>query len=169
MPERSTVEKAKRDLRRGESPSTAAGEFVREEIHHVREGKHGARSSRQAVAIGLSKARRAGVPLRPPKRGAKSRTKKSAERDYEAGQGRRKSRTSSSSRRRASTRALEREGSRAGSRSELSKQGRRSARRRTASDRSAAARKGARTKGAAGRRKAARKGAATRRRRHAAS
>jgi hypothetical protein len=69
MPDRSTTERAKRDLREGKSPSTAAGEFVHEEIEHVREGKHGARSPQQAIAIGLSKARRAGVPLPPPKRG----------------------------------------------------------------------------------------------------
>jgi len=66
MPEKATVEAAKRDLREGKSPSTAAGEFVREEIEHVREGKHGARSAKQAVAIGLSKARRAGIPLEQP-------------------------------------------------------------------------------------------------------
>ncbi|HZA51119.1 MAG TPA: DUF6496 domain-containing protein, partial [Myxococcaceae bacterium] len=78
MPEKETVQRAKRDLQEGKSPSTAAGEFVREEIHHVREGKHGARSPKQAVAIGLSKARRAGVPLSPPKRGRTSaRTRKS--------------------------------------------------------------------------------------------
>ena len=91
MPEKKTVERAKEDLRRGKSPSTAAGEFVREEIEHVREGKHGARSAKQAIAIGLSKARRAGVPLRPPQRGRTSeRTRRAAEREYEIGQGRRK-------------------------------------------------------------------------------
>lgn len=88
MPSKSTVERAKRDLREGKRPSTAAGEFVHEEIEHVRRGKHGARSSRQAIAIGLSKARRAGVPLPPPKRGrAKSKTRASAVRDYEVGAG----------------------------------------------------------------------------------
>jgi len=66
MPEKATVEAAKRDLREGKSPTTAAGEFVREEIEHVREGKHGARSAKQAIAIGLSKARRAGIPLGQP-------------------------------------------------------------------------------------------------------
>jgi hypothetical protein len=69
MPEQETVRRAQRDLKEGKSPSTAAGEFVHEEIEHVREGKHGARSPQQAIAIGLSKARRAGVPLRPPKKG----------------------------------------------------------------------------------------------------
>jgi hypothetical protein len=87
MPEQQTVRRAQRDLKQGKSPSTAAGEFVHEEIEHVREGKHGARPPQQAIAIGLSKARRAGVPLAPPKRGkTKESTRKSAEREYEAGQ-----------------------------------------------------------------------------------
>src|ERR1700676_1717760 len=87
MPEKATLEKAKEDLREGKSPTTAAGEFVREEIEHVREGKHGARSPQQAIAIGLSKARRAGIPLKPPAKGKTSaRTRQSAERDYEKGQ-----------------------------------------------------------------------------------
>jgi len=87
MPERATTEKAMQDLKAGKSPSTAAGEFVHEEIEHVREGKHGARSPQQAIAIGLSKARRAGVPLKPPARGkASTATRKKAERDAETGQ-----------------------------------------------------------------------------------
>ena len=87
MPEKETMRKAKKDLREGKSPTTAAGEFVREEIEHVREGKHGARSAKQAIAIGLSKARRAGVPLKPPKEGKTSpATRHKAERDYEKGQ-----------------------------------------------------------------------------------
>ena len=85
MPEKKTIERARRDARRGKAPSTQAGEFVREEIHHVREGKHGARSTRQAIAIGLSKARRAGVPLPPPKSG-RARTRKQAARDVRKGQ-----------------------------------------------------------------------------------
>ena len=102
MPSKSTVQKAKRDLREGKSPSTAAGEFVHEEMDHIREHKHGARSPRQAIAIGLSKARRAGVPLKPPRRGHTSaRTRKSAERDKATGQGRRKPRASSARRRKA--------------------------------------------------------------------
>jgi hypothetical protein len=110
MPEKKTIERAKEDLRRGKSPSTAAGEFVREEIEHVREGKHGARSAKQAIAIGLSKARRAGVPLPPPARGQTSeRTRRSAERELEVGQGRRKPRRSSPKRQRASLRRLKRE------------------------------------------------------------
>ncbi len=81
MPERKTIERAREDAREGKSPSTQAGEFVREEMEHVRQGKHGARSPQQAIAIGLSKARRAGVKLPPPKRGKTSeRTRKQAER-----------------------------------------------------------------------------------------
>lgn len=87
MPERATTERAKEDLREGKSPSTAAGEFVREEIEHVREGKHGAHSPQQAIAIGLSKARRAGIPLHPPAKGkTKESTRKQAARDYRKGQ-----------------------------------------------------------------------------------
>lgn len=87
MPDKEVVERAKRDLREGKSPSTAAGEFVREEIDHVRQGKHGVRSPQQAIAIGLSEARRAGIPLRPPGKGKTSTaTRKKAEHDYEKGQ-----------------------------------------------------------------------------------
>src|ERR1700746_3713146 len=87
MPEKETVERAREDARKGKSPSTQAGEFVREEMHHVREGKHGAASAKQAIAIGLSKARRAGVKLRAPRKGKVSaRTAKQAERDYRRGQ-----------------------------------------------------------------------------------
>ena len=96
MPEKKTVERAKEDLREGKRPSTAAGEFVREEMHHIREGKHGAKSTKQAIAIGLSKARRAGVPLEPPSEGQTSeRTRESAERAYEVGQGDREPRAPS--------------------------------------------------------------------------
>lgn len=70
MPDEQTVKRARKARSEGKAPSTQAGEFVREEIHHVREGKHGARSSKQAIAIGLSKARRAGVELPPPEEGA---------------------------------------------------------------------------------------------------
>ncbi|HSJ99739.1 MAG TPA: DUF6496 domain-containing protein, partial [Kofleriaceae bacterium] len=107
MPEKEVAEKARRKLRSGRSPTTAAGEFVREEMHHVREGKHGARSAKQAIAIGLSKARRAGVPLAPPKRGAAKRaTREAAARAYEVGQGLRKPRAPSKARSRATGRAL---------------------------------------------------------------
>src|SRR2546425_6092307 len=93
MPEQETVERAKRDRTAGKAPTTQAGEFVHEEIRHVRLGKHGARSTKQAIAIGLSKARRAGVPLKPPKRG-KRKTRQSAARAYRAGQSRRSRRPS---------------------------------------------------------------------------
>src|SRR5437870_11795410 len=90
MTENKTLDHAKEDLEEGKSPSTAAGEFVREEMHHIREGKHGAQSTKQAIAIGLSKARRAGVPLKPPSRGRTSeRTHEAAERNYEIGTGKR--------------------------------------------------------------------------------
>ena len=102
MPNKSTVEAAKKDLREGKSASTAAGEFVHEEIEHVREGKHGARSPQQAIAIGLSKARRAGVPLKPPARGTTSETtRKRSERDYEKGQSKPKTREEGSTKRAA--------------------------------------------------------------------
>src|SRR5437762_729362 len=110
MPEKATVKRAHRDARQGKSPSTQAGEFVREEIHHVREGKHGARSTKQAIAIGLSKARRAGVTLAPPKKGrARARTRKQAARDYRKGQQRHHRSAPSSARSRAVSRALKRE------------------------------------------------------------
>ena len=86
MPEKETIERAEEDARQGKAPSTQAGEFVREEIEHIREGKHGARSTKQAIAIGLSKARRAGVKLPPPKEGkATAETRQQATRDYEEG------------------------------------------------------------------------------------
>jgi hypothetical protein len=168
MPEAATAHKAKRKMRRGRAASTAAGEFVREEIHHVREGKHGARSTKQAIAIGLSKARRAGVPLKPPKRGVRARTRESAKHAYEAGRRRRKPRSPSAARRTAIRRALRREPHRAGSHRALATQAHRAARRRGRRARVASARKAVRTKGRTGRRRAARKAAATRRRRAAA-
>jgi hypothetical protein len=130
MPDKTTVKKAKADLRAGKSPSTAAGEFVREEIEHIREGKHGARSPEQAIAIGLSKARRAGIPLKPPKKGqAPARTRKSAKRDYEVGQGGGRTRSPSPKRSQAVTRKLKREGKSAVSKQALSQHARRVARR----------------------------------------
>src|SRR5438067_2340208 len=87
MPEKETLERAREDKAEGKAPSTQAGEFVHEEIKHVRKGKHGARSTKQAIAIGLSKARRAGVKLKPPAKGkASGRTRKQAARDYTKGQ-----------------------------------------------------------------------------------
>ena len=145
MPEKRTVERARRDARQGKAPSTQAGEFVREEIEHIREGKHGARSTKQAIAIGLSKARRAGVNLRPPRAGTASReTREQAARDR--AKGRTGSRAPSPTRARATRKALKREGSQAGSRAALVRQARTAARRRTAADRSASARKAARTR-----------------------
>lgn len=134
MPKKSTVEKAKKKLKEGKKPSTAAGEFVHEEIEHVREGKHGARSTKQAMAIGLSKARRAGVPLKPPKQGTTSaRTRKSAEKDLEAGKKKSSKKTTSKKRSAASKKALKREPKGTTSKKALSKQAKSSARRRKAS------------------------------------
>jgi hypothetical protein len=163
MPERGTVQRAKQKLRSGRSASTAAGEFVREEMEHIREGKHGARSTKQAIAIGLSKARRAGVPLRPPTNGSR-RTRRSAERAYEAGQ-RHPDQPPSPTRSRATTRALRREPHQAASSRALASQAHDAATRRGAGARSEAARKAARTKGPAERKQAARKAAATRKHR----
>jgi hypothetical protein len=159
MPEKETVRRARADKRAGKSPSTQAGEFVREEIHHVREGKHGARSTKQAIAIGLSKARRAGVKLPPPGRGAKSTTRQTAE--YASRASRRRTRPSSR-RSRAVSGALKREGRSAASRKALSRQASSAARRRSPANRSAAARRAARTKGPQRRRAAAQKAARTR-------
>jgi hypothetical protein len=162
MPEKRILEKARKDLRGGKSPTTAAGEFVHEEIRKIRRGEHGARSPEQAIAIGLSKARRAGVPLAPPKKGkVKERTRRSAQYAYEAGQHKRKTKRQPRVSR-AVERALEREPRSTVSRSALSRHARRAALRRSAAERSAAGRKAARTKGAGGRAAAARKAARTR-------
>ena len=146
MPEKRTMQKAKAALREGKRPTTAAGEFVREEIEHVRRGEHGARSPQQAIAIGLSKARRAGVKLPPPKRGkASARTRKQARRDLARGRkGKRKK--PSRKRSRATKRALKREGRSAASKKTLSRQARSAARRRSIASRSRAAKKAARTR-----------------------
>ena len=161
MPEQQTLERAREDAREGKSPSTQAGEFVREEMDHIREGKHGARSTKQAIAIGLSKARRAGVKLKPPRRGS-ARTKKQAARDYSKGQSS-SSRRPSKRRSRATSGALKREGRSAASRSSLARQARSAARQRSSSDRHRSAIKASRTKGRRGRVQAARKAARTRR------
>ena len=130
MPEQKTLERARQAKREGKAPSTQAGEFVREEIEHVREGKHGARSTKQAIAIGLSKARRAGVKLKPPKKGqASARTRKSAAQDYRSGQSGAPRKTSAK-RSRASARALKREPRGTTSRAALSAQARAAATRR---------------------------------------
>jgi len=142
MPEKETKERAQKLKREGKAPSTQAGEFVREEIEHVREGKHGARSTKQAIAIGLAKARRAGVKL-PAKKGTSKETQEQAERDIEKGQRRTKT---SAKRSRASRKALKREGHSAASKKALSRQARAAAKRRSAADRSRAAKKAARTR-----------------------
>jgi hypothetical protein len=146
MPERKTLERAARARRKGKAPSTQAGEFVKEEIEHIREGKHGARSARQAIAIGLSKARRAGVKLPPPQKGQASKeTREQAERDYRKGRAGRK-RKPSARRSRATSRALRKEGRAAASKKALSRQGRKAAARRSKASRSASARKAAATR-----------------------
>jgi hypothetical protein len=162
MPEKKTIERARKAKREGKSPTTQAGEFVREVIHDIRKGKHGARSTKQAIAIGLSKARQAGVDLPPPKKGETSeRTRKSAERAYARGQGAPAKRKASAKRSRAAHRALEREGKSAASSEQLSKQAKTAARRRTAGERSAAARKASETKGPVKRHRAAMKAVQT--------
>jgi uncharacterized protein DUF6496 len=162
MPLKRTIEKAREDKREGKSASTQAGEFVREEIDKIRRGEHGARSTKQAIAIGLSEARRAGVKLPPPKRGqVTERTRKSAEYAYEAGQGKRKTRRRPRVSR-AVLKALKREPHNTASHRSLSRQAHSAAATRTASQRSASARQAARTKGAAACSAAAKKAARTR-------
>ena len=143
MPDQETLERAEQDKEEGKAPSTQAGEFVREEIEHVREGKHGARSTKQAIAIGLSKARRAGVELSPPKKGSK-KTRKQAARDLK--KGKKKSARKSAKRSRATSRALKREGHSAASKRALSRQARSAAKKRSAASRSRSAKKAARTR-----------------------
>jgi hypothetical protein len=150
MPEQKTIRRARRAKRQGKSASTQAGEFVREEMHHIRRGKHGARSTKQAIAIGLGKARRAGVKL--PRKGRAAARRSPARADRRA----------SPKRSRAVRSALKREGRQAASRTALSRQARQSARRRGPASLKAAAKKAARTKGPAVRKAAARKAAATR-------
>jgi hypothetical protein len=146
MPEEQTKRRAAKDKAQGKAPSTQAGEFVREEIDHVREGKHGARSTKQAIAIGLSKARRAGVALPPPKAGKTSgRTRQSAARDSARGRSQ-PSKPPSARRSRATRAALEREPHAAASRSALSRQAHASARNRGPAARKASAQKAARTR-----------------------
>jgi hypothetical protein len=146
MQEKQTIKRARRDKREGKSTSTQAGEFVREEIHHIREGKHGARSTKQVIAIGLSKARRAGVKLMPPKKGTTSAsTRRRAQSDLRAGE--RASKAKPSPRRsRATLEALRHEGTHAASSEALARQAHRSANRKSAAARSASARKAAKTR-----------------------
>lgn len=144
MPEEETIERAREDEREGKSPSTQAGEFVREEMEHIREGEHGARSPEQAIAIGLSKARRAGVKLPPPKKG-QARTKRQAKRDLRRGRAGARKKTSRK-RSRATKSALKRESRRSASRTSLSRHAKRAAKGRSARSRSVAAKKAARTR-----------------------
>jgi len=147
MPDKQTLKRARRDRRQGKAASTQAGEFVREEIHHVREGKHGSRSTKQAIAIGLSKARRAGVDLPPPEPGKTSRaTRASAARDYARGHGAAVRRKPSAKRARAASRALQREGHAAATPRALAGHALAAAEQHTKTERSAAARKAARTR-----------------------
>jgi hypothetical protein len=146
MPEKKTIERARQAKREGKAPSTQAGEFVRETMEHIREGKHGARSTKQAIAIGLSKARRAGVELPPPKKGkASARTRRSAELANRQGRSGHAHKTNPR-RSRAITEALKREGDQAASSDALSRQAKQQARKRTAEERSESARKAARTR-----------------------
>jgi hypothetical protein len=159
MPEKRTLQRARKAARQGKRPTTQAGEFVREEMHHVREGKHGARSTKQAIAIALSKARRAGVKLGSPPKTAKAKTRKSARYASRRAHSRRKpSRTRS----RAISSALRHEGRRAATPTALSRQAKQAARRRGHAALKAAARKAVATKGPRERRAAARKAAHTR-------
>jgi hypothetical protein len=142
MPEQETLERAREDEREGKSPSTQAGEFVREEMEHIREGKHGAKNTKQAIAIGLSKARRAGVKLPPPKRGSR-KIKQQTQRESRRG---RSHRRPSRKRSQAAERRLKRLPHSAASHRALSRQAHRAAKRRSAASRSRSAKKAARTR-----------------------
>ena len=144
MPEKKTLERVKKDKREGKSESTQAGEFVREEIEHVREGKHGARSAKQVIAIGLSKARRAGIKLPPPKNASKEVKEQAARETRKAKSGGK--RKTSAKRSRASLRKLKGEGHSAASKTALSRHARSAAARRSAASRSRSAKKAAATR-----------------------
>lgn len=169
MPEEEVIRRAERDREQGKSPSTQAGEFVREEMDHIREGKHGARSPQQAIAIGLSKARRAGVPLPVPARGKTSeRTRRQADRELRRGRSSAR-RKPSAKRSRAIVRALRSEGHAAASPRALARHAHAAARRRGRRSLRSAAMKAVHTKGRRGLRQAARKAARTRARHHKAA
>src|SRR2546423_12373365 len=160
MPEKETIERAHKDAAQGKSTSTQAGEFVREEMHHIREGKHGARSPKQAIAIGLSEARRSGVKLQAPGGGkASAQTRRKAARDVAKGRRRRRP---SARRSRAVRRALKREPRSSASRSALARQAHGAAMRRGPKSRRAGAEKGGRAQGPARRPAAARQAARAR-------
>ncbi len=142
MPKKETLERARKDKREGKAASTQAGEFVKEEIEHILEGKHGARSTKQAIAIGLSKARRAGVEL-PPPTNASEETREQAKRDTRKAGSRKRP---SVKRSRATRKALKREGHSAASKTALSRQARSAAKRRSAASRSRSAKKAAATR-----------------------
>jgi Family of unknown function (DUF6496) len=144
MPDKSTINKAQHDKEEGKSPGTQAGEFVHDEIEKIRKGKHGARSAKQAIAIGLSEARRAGVKLDPPKNGSEE-LKKKAQRDIGKGQSHA---PVSQKRSRARIKALKKERTDTVSTSALSKQATSAAKKRSASDRSAAEKKAVKTRAA---------------------
>ena len=146
MPEKETMERAREDAKEGKSPSTQAGEFVREEMHHIREGKHGAASTKQAIAIGLSKARRAGVKLATPNpRTSSAGTRKKAAQDSRKGRSGAGSHPSPR-RSRATLGALKREPHSAASRENLSRQAHAAATRRGSRARHRAAEAAVRTK-----------------------
>jgi hypothetical protein len=146
MPEKETLKRAAEDKAEGKSPSTQAGEFVHEEIEHIREGKHGARSAKQAIAIGLSKARRAGVKLPPPEKGEASKeTREQAKRDLKKGRKGTKKKPSAK-RSRAALSKLKREGRSAASKSALSRHAHKAAAKRSAAARSRSAKKAAKTR-----------------------
>ncbi len=165
MPEKKTIEKAHKAKREGKAPTTQAGEFVREEINKIRRGEHGARSPEQAIAIGLSEARRAGVDLPPPKKGkVKESTRKSAEYAYEVGQHERAPKHQPRIAR-AVSEVLKKEPQDTASHEALSRHATKAASRRKPSLRSAAAKKAALTKGVEERSAASRRAARTRKRR----
>ena len=162
MPDKRTIKKARRAKAKGKSANTQAGEFVHSEIKKIRRGEHGARSAKQAIAIGLSEARRAGIKLPPPKTGGAALRKK-AKQDSERG---RSHKPVSRKRSRARIKALRKEPTTSVSTAALSRQAHKAAMKRTAASRSASARKAVRTKGPRARRLAARKAARTRARQH---
>ena len=162
MPEKRVIDRARADAAAGRAPSVQAGEFVHEEMRHIREGEHGARSTKQAIAIGLSKARRSGVKLPPPPpERASPQIREKAEQDLAKAKS---NRPKSARRSRAVARALRRETGRAASSGSSAKQAKTAAKRRGPAQRRMAARKAVATKGTAGRRAAARKAANTRKR-----
>ncbi|HVU58908.1 MAG TPA: DUF6496 domain-containing protein [Puia sp.] len=160
MPDKATIQRARRDKQQGKSGSTQAGEFVRQEIDNIRKGKHGARNTKQAIAIGLSEARRAGVDVPQPKKGSVSeKTRENARRESEKG---RRHEPVSKTRSQAREKALKKESTEAASPRALSKQATSAAAKRSPSDRSRAAKQASATKGPRERSAAARKGARTR-------